>query len=50
MGSGKYSLDQMMNKPGIFDNANTFGVDKNKGMKDIKIYNQTFGLYLGYRF
>lgn len=34
----------------IFDNANTFGVDKNKGMKDIKIYNQTFGLYLGYRF
>lgn len=34
----------------IFDNSNTFGVEENTGAKDLKIYNQNWGVYLGYRF
>jgi len=34
----------------IFDNANTYGVQNNKGMKDLKIYNKSFGASLGYYF
>lgn len=34
----------------IFDNSNTFGVEENTGANDLKIYNQNFGVYVGYRF
>lgn len=34
----------------LFDNANTFGVEENTGMYDKKIYNQNFGVFVGYKF
>lgn len=34
----------------LFDNANTHGLENNAGMKDYKIYNESFGISLGYHF
>jgi len=34
----------------IFDNSNTFGLEENLGVKDLKIYNQSFNVFVGYRF
>lgn len=34
----------------IFDNSNTFGVEENTGANDFKIYNESFNVFLGYRF
>lgn len=34
----------------IFDNSNTFGLEENPGVKDLKIYNQSFNVFVGYRF
>lgn len=34
----------------IFDNSNTYEVENNQGMKDLRIYNQNFGIYIGYAF
>ncbi|MDR0195297.1 MAG: PorT family protein [Myroides sp.] len=34
----------------IFDNSNTFGLEENPGVGDLKIYNQSFNVFVGYRF
>lgn len=34
----------------IFDNANTYDIFGPEGPKDLKIYNQTLSVYLGYKF
>ncbi|MEC4113689.1 outer membrane beta-barrel protein [Myroides pelagicus] len=34
----------------IFDNSNTFGLEENPGVADLKIYNQNFNVSIGYRF
>lgn len=34
----------------IFDNSNTFGLEENAGGNDLKIYNQSFNVFVGYRF
>lgn len=34
----------------IFDNSNTYDIFGPEGPKDLKIYNQNFSIYLGYKF
>lgn len=34
----------------IFDNSNTYDIFGPEGSKDLKIYNQTLGVYVGYKF
>ncbi|WP_430614541.1 outer membrane beta-barrel protein [Flavobacterium sp. JP2137] len=34
----------------IFDNANSFGLEGNPGVENIKIYNESFGVSLGFLF
>jgi len=34
----------------LFDNSNAFGIDENAGRKNLKVYNENLGVYLGYRF
>ncbi len=34
----------------LFDNSNAYGIEGNSGRKNLKIYNQNIGIYIGYRF
>lgn len=34
----------------LFDNSNAYGLEENSGRKNLKIYNQNIGVYIGYQF
>lgn len=34
----------------LFDNSNSFGLEDNPGIGDLKIYNENIGVFVGYRF